>query len=72
MKSTPIRVGNLVYFGSNDGKVYCVKDNGSSASLVWAYQTGSYVRSTVTIANDIVYVGSFNRYIYALNAIQVV
>ena len=48
VKSTPVRVGNLVYFGSNDGYVYCVLDNENSASLALniKQQIMHYVRAT--------------------------
>ncbi|MEK6647440.1 MAG: PQQ-binding-like beta-propeller repeat protein [Candidatus Firestonebacteria bacterium] len=70
VKSTPVRVGNLVYFGSNDGYVYCVLDNENSASLVWQYKTTdyAYVRATPEVTDGTVYIGSEYKYLYALDA----
>jgi eukaryotic-like serine/threonine-protein kinase len=36
--------------------------------LMWSYATGSYVQSSPAVANGVVYVGSSDHNVYALNA----
>jgi len=40
----------------------------SNGRLKWYYTTGGYVVSSPTVANGVVYVGSCDNNIYALNA----
>ena len=35
---------------------------------LWSYTTGAYVYSSPAVANGVVYVGSFDNNVYALNA----
>ena len=37
-------------------------------TLRWSYQTGAAVYSSPTVANGVVYVGSYDKHLYALNA----
>jgi hypothetical protein len=59
-----------VIFGSDDGKIYCLNQNGN---LLWSYDTQSPVRSTAGIADidndeDLeIVIGSDNAKIYCLN-----
>jgi outer membrane protein assembly factor BamB len=55
----------VVYVGSNYN-VYAL--NADIGAKVWSYKTGSCVMSSPTIANGIVYVGSWDQNVYALNA----
>jgi PKD repeat protein len=54
-----------VYFGSEDGKLYAIEENGL---LRWMFTTGDAVRSSPAIAIDgTVYVGSNDYNLYAIN-----
>jgi outer membrane protein assembly factor BamB len=59
--------GDLVCFADADGKVYGVN---SRLQPVWPepFQTGGKIWSTPTIQGATVYVGSFDRKVYALDA----
>jgi len=61
-----------IYFGSTDGHLYAVDPNGE---ILWTYDTGDPIRSSPAIGlgpgserPGIVYVGSGNGRLYALNA----
>ena len=42
--------------------------NTSNSNLTWSFTTGHYVLSSPAVANGVVYVGSDNNNVYALNA----
>lgn len=54
----------LVYFGCNDGKVYCL--NAKTGEKKWEYAAGGAVISSPWPAGGVVYVGSDDGHIYAL------
>jgi outer membrane protein assembly factor BamB len=56
----------VVYFGSDDGKVYAA--NAASGAVLWTTITGGAVRSSPAVVNGVVYVGSQDGKAYALNA----
>jgi len=66
---TPTVDGNMIYFGSLDGKVYALRDNGGSAQLVWTF-TGAKSGFSVSpvVAENKVFLGGRDGYFYALNA----
>ncbi len=41
-----------IYVGSNDGNIYALTDNGTSATLKWQYPTGSSISSSPAIGAD--------------------
>ena len=47
---------------------YVVALNTATGSLIWRFATNNQIQSSPTVANGIVYVGSYSGYIYALNA----
>ena len=65
-------IGGLVassgklYFGSVDGVVYALDVN--TRDTVWRFPTGGKIWSTPVIDDDTLYVGSFDKKFYALNA----
>ncbi len=65
-QSSPVAVGNTIFFGSGDGYVYAVDK--VTGKLIWEYKTGSVVHSSPAVQNNKVYVGSFDGNFYALNA----
>ncbi len=66
VKSSPAVVGDVVYVGSHDGRVYAL--GASNGTLLWSYMTGSSVTSSPAVFGGILYVGSLDRNVYALNA----
>src|SRR5208337_243194 len=56
--SPAIGSDGTVYIGSNDGKLYAVSNNGTSASTKWTYATGGPITSSPAIGSDgTVYIG---------------
>ena len=64
IRSSPALAGNVLYFGSDDGKVYAIDVNSGEAR--WSFQTGGEVRSSPAIGDGAIYVGSRDGFIYAL------
>lgn len=70
--STPAIGAGKIYFGTQDGKIYCL-DAGNGNACFTPYQTGGWVYSSPAIGkdkdlNDIVVVGSDDGFVYALYA----
>jgi outer membrane protein assembly factor BamB len=65
VQSSPVVIGNSVFFGSGDGYVYAV--NTANGKKIWEYKTGSVVHSTPAVSNDQLFIGSFDGYLYALD-----
>jgi len=65
-----VAANGVVYFGSwsTDNSVYAL--NASTGALLWKYKTGLNVKSSPTVTNGVVYVGSDDNNVYALNAIN--
>lgn len=64
--SSPVFFNGRVYFGSLDGKMYALNENGK---LAWTYDTHSTISSSPLITKDEVLVfGAKNAKLYALNA----
>lgn len=64
--SSPVVRDGLVYFGCNDGKVYCL--NSSTGETVWNFTTGAAVRSSAAVVAGRMYIGSTDSWVYCLNA----
>lgn len=54
-----------ICFGSSDGFLYAVDKDGK---LKWKFKTNGIIRSTPVFYNDKVYFGSWDTYVYALDA----
>jgi outer membrane protein assembly factor BamB len=65
IQSSPAADDQQVYFGSLDGKVYCL--DLYSGTKLWDFQTGKEVISSPAVAGDLVVVGSCDSTLYALN-----
>ena len=59
--------GGRAYFGCADGKVYAL--DADSADLEWTFQTGDKIWSTPAIDGDALYIGSFDKKLYALDIV---
>jgi outer membrane protein assembly factor BamB len=68
VSSCPAVVDNLVYVGSDDGRIYCL--NVFTADTVWTFQTGNAVGSSPAVAGGRVYIGHNFTKIYCLDAIN--
>ncbi|HEY3319100.1 MAG TPA: PQQ-binding-like beta-propeller repeat protein [Planctomycetota bacterium] len=64
--SSPVPVGEDVYFGSDDGKLY--KVDVDSGILVWEFSTGGAVRGAPAFAGGRVFVPSWDGFLYAVEA----
>ncbi len=58
----------MLFFGSYDGKIYAL--NSADGSFVWSYQTGDWVVSSPAVVNGVLYVGSYDHFVYAIGAIN--
>ena len=65
--SSPLPVGEAVYFGSTDGSVYSV--NRADGSLRWKFATRGPVNSSPAFANGAVFAGSVDGRFYAIDAV---
>jgi outer membrane protein assembly factor BamB len=64
--SSPVVVGNRVYFGSGDGSVYALDT--ASGKPAWTFHTGDVVHASPAVSDGTVYVGSWDSYFYAIDA----
>jgi outer membrane protein assembly factor BamB len=69
--SSPAIDGAWVFFGCDDGKVYALKDLGSSFTLNWTWTapSGYRIRSTPCVSGDKVFFGSYTseHSVFAVN-----
>ncbi|HET7722252.1 MAG TPA: PQQ-binding-like beta-propeller repeat protein, partial [Acidimicrobiales bacterium] len=77
VRSSPAVSGGTVYVGSDDGKLYafdaaglfnCAAGPPRTCLARWVTTTGATIRSSPVVANGVVYVGSDDAGLYALNA----
>ncbi len=66
INSTPAVVGNVVYVGSNDTKVYAC--DATTGNILWTVATGGAITASPAVANGVVYIGSADHNLYALKA----
>lgn len=63
--------GQRVYFGSWDGHVYAVGFSGYRDQVeAWTFKTGGKVESSPAVADGVVYVGSADQHVYALDSMS--
>src|SRR5206468_4241311 len=65
-QSSPNVVGNLVYIGSLDSRLYALST--TTGSTAWSTKTGGPIHSSPAVSNGDVYVGSDDHKIYAMSA----
>ncbi len=66
--SVILYVDGYLYFGSNDGNIYCYKDGKKRARLEWSYQTEGSITAGIIYDNGIIYAGSSDGCVYAISA----
>lgn len=54
----------IVYAPSNDGNVYAIDANGNE---LWRFETGHFVWAQPQINEDLIYIGSMDHYVYAVD-----
>ena len=64
--SSPVVSGGRVYFGSDDGFVYCL--DAETGERKWAFETEDLVEAPPLIADGAVFIGSNDTFFYALEA----
>ncbi|MGD0450311.1 MAG: PQQ-binding-like beta-propeller repeat protein [Candidatus Bathyarchaeia archaeon] len=64
--SSPSVANGIVYFGSQDKKIYAV--GAWSGSLIWSFTTQDAVESSLAVANGKVYTGGDDGNVYCLDA----
>jgi len=65
VQSSPILYEEKVYFGSDDGNVYCL--NAETGTKIWNFTAKNLVQSTPTILDDRLYIGSNDFNVYCLD-----
>ena len=65
-RSSPVVIGNRVYVGSLDGKVYCLDT--ADGSVEWTYTTGDNIHGSPAYSEGTIYIASTDGYLYALEA----
>jgi outer membrane protein assembly factor BamB len=64
--SSPVVVGDAVYFGSGDGNVYAL--DARSGALRWKFKTGDVVHASPAYADGVLFFGSWDSWFYAVDA----
>ena len=64
--SSPADVNNVVYFGSQDSRLYAL--DAKDGSLIWMHEDKSWIQSSPAVVDGVVYFGTNAGNIRALNA----
>jgi outer membrane protein assembly factor BamB len=64
--SSPSAAYGMIYFGSQDKKVYCV--DARSGEFVWNFNTGARIKSSPAVVDGKVYIGPDDGNVYCLDA----
>jgi eukaryotic-like serine/threonine-protein kinase len=66
--SSPVLEAGVLYFGSNDHRVYAVTGlGGSEPSVKWTFSTGDQVNAEPLLDKGVLYIGSSDHVFYALD-----
>jgi outer membrane protein assembly factor BamB/tRNA A-37 threonylcarbamoyl transferase component Bud32 len=65
IRSTPLLIGENVYFGTEAGDLFCIDLGGN---VKWRFKAKRALTSSPVHANGIIYVGSVDTLLYALDA----
>jgi outer membrane protein assembly factor BamB len=65
-ESSPLLVGDRVYFGSQSGLVYAL--NARSGDVLWTYQAGGAVKASPSLSGGELYFGDYSGHIQAISA----
>jgi outer membrane protein assembly factor BamB len=64
--SSPTIAGDKVFFGSADGRVYCLDLR--SGKMLWSFTIGVSVMSTPLVTGNAVYFAAYDGRLYALTS----
>jgi outer membrane protein assembly factor BamB len=64
--SSPVVVGDSVYFGSGDGNLYALATD--TGALRWKFGAGDVIHASPAYADGVLYVGSWDSWLYAVDA----
>ncbi len=67
VKSSPVVVNDIAYFGSWDGFVYAV--DVTDGSCIWSNQTGDKVSGSAAVVSNAVFIAGENGTLYSFNAL---
>ena len=62
VETSPVVVGNTVFFGASDGILYAL--NRTNGKLLWRYKTGVPIFSTVSVSENTLYMADFAGNVY--------
>jgi outer membrane protein assembly factor BamB len=65
-ETSPLIVGNRIYIGDYDGRVYCLR--GVDGKTVWTFQAGGDVKGAIAYDRGRVFFGAYDGRLYALRA----
>jgi outer membrane protein assembly factor BamB len=65
--SSPAMNGDILFFGSDDAKLYALNVSGPTPVQLWNFTANSAIRSTPAVDGGRVFFGSDNCVLYALN-----
>jgi outer membrane protein assembly factor BamB len=65
--SSPTADGDILFFGSNDTKLYALDLSGATPVSLWNFTANGAIQSTPAIEDGKVFFGSDNRTLYALD-----
>ncbi len=66
VKSSPVVLDGMVYFGSYDGCIYAL--NATTGTEVWKHKTGERVSGSAAVCDGVVYLAGQDGNLYALGA----
>jgi outer membrane protein assembly factor BamB len=66
VESSPLVVGNLLYVGSWNHRIYALDIR--TGKVRWEYDTGEEINSSAAYAEGTIYIGANEGHLYALNA----
>jgi len=64
--SSPVVVGDTVFFGSGDGHMYAL--DRANGAVRWKFKTGDVVHASPAYSDGVLYFGSWDSYFYAIDA----
>ena len=65
--SSPTADEDMIYFGSDDGRLYALNITSSAPLSVWNFTANGAIRSTPVVDGGRIFFGSDNHMLYALN-----
>ena len=74
VQASPVVMNGRAYVVSESGTAYALflhqpePESHPEGELIWRYETRDYVASKPVLANGVVYFGSYDRHLYALDA----